>query len=243
MVSKTEIASRPTTSTSSVLNERCTSTLSMTTWKNSGETSANSCRKKDAISTSPRRCRYLWIAPRNHVMSNRRVSSDNPARRVIRISPPSHTSRSSARVIKAGRDACGGWTKTLSSAALATTMKVPSRNDAMAGKGVLASRVQSVRQARALSPRSLAHRSISGAPIFVRSKAVADLFAVSRNALEVQQRHEGFEARIGWSGGIDFSAHCASPGNFAFTRAVASAMAAGSTADRQSASHLGHRPP
>ena len=35
----------------------------------------------------------------------------------------------------------------------------------MAGKGVLPSRDQSVRQARALSPRSLAHRSISGAPI------------------------------------------------------------------------------
>ena len=76
-----------------------------------------------------------------------------------------------------------------------------------------------------------------------RSKAVADLFAVSRNALEVQQRHEGFEARIRWSCGIDFSAHCASPGNFAFTRAAVPAMAAGSTADRQSASHLGHCPP
>ena len=84
-VSNIEIATRPITSTSSVLSERCTSTLSMTTWKNSGETSANSCRKNDASSTSPSRCRYLWIAPRNQVMSKRRPMSDNPARRVIRI--------------------------------------------------------------------------------------------------------------------------------------------------------------
>jgi len=57
--------------------------------------------------TSLRRCRYLWIAPRNQVMSNRRVISDNPARRVIRISRPSQTARSSSRVIKAGRGASG----------------------------------------------------------------------------------------------------------------------------------------
>ena len=71
------------------LSERCTSTLSITTWKNSGETSAKICRKNDATSTSPSRRRYLWIAPRNQVMSKRRVMSDNPARRVIRINPPS----------------------------------------------------------------------------------------------------------------------------------------------------------
>ena len=41
------------------------------------------------------------------VMSNRRVISDNPARRVIRISRPSQTARSSSRVIKAGRGASG----------------------------------------------------------------------------------------------------------------------------------------
>src|SRR5215468_10598652 len=75
----------------------------MTTWKNSGEIKANSCRKNDVTSTSLSRCRYLWIAPRNQVMSKRRVISDNPARRVIRISPPSQTARSSPRVIKAGR--------------------------------------------------------------------------------------------------------------------------------------------
>src|SRR5215831_3508713 len=166
-VSKIEIASKPTISTSSVLNPRCTSTLSMTTWKNKGETSPNNCKKNDAISTSLRRRRYLWIAPINQVMSKRRVMSDNPARRAIRISPPSQIARSSARVIKAGRDAIGDCTRTLSSAALATTRKPPSRRSAMAGKGVLASRDQSVRWAFALSPRSLAHRSISGAPTLV----------------------------------------------------------------------------
>ena len=87
----------------------------------------------------------MWIAPRNQVMSNRRVTSDNPARRVMRINSPSQTASSCARVIKAGRDACGDCTKTLSSAALATTMNPPSRSAAMAGKGVLASRDQSVR--------------------------------------------------------------------------------------------------
>ena len=115
MVSKIEIASRPMTSTSSVLRPRWTNTLSMTTWKNRGDTRANNCRKNDATSTSLRRCRYLWIAPINQVMSKRRVISDNPARRAIRISPPSQTARSSARVIKAGRDASGDCTRTLSS--------------------------------------------------------------------------------------------------------------------------------
>ena len=62
---KSTTATRPITSTSSVVRPRCTSTLSMTTWKNSGETRAKTCRKNDATSTSPRRRRYLWIAPRN----------------------------------------------------------------------------------------------------------------------------------------------------------------------------------
>ena len=74
-----------------------------------------------------------------------RSQDDNPARQVIRMSWPSQTVVNSARVIKAGRDASGDWTKTLSSAALATTRNPPSRRTAMAGKGVLASRDQLVR--------------------------------------------------------------------------------------------------
>src|SRR5260370_13507032 len=170
-VSKSEIATKPMISTSSVLDARCTSTLSMTTWKNSGETRPSSCRNSNPSSGSRRRCRYLWIAPRNQVMSNRRVMSDNAARRVIRISRPSQTARSSLRVIKVGRGSSGHCTSTLSSAALATNRNPPSRRIAIAGNGVRASRDQSVRQARALSPNSLAHRSISGTPIWsVRSR-------------------------------------------------------------------------
>ena len=155
----------PRTRTSRVLSDRCTNTLSITTWKNSGEARPMSCRKNEPTSTSPRRWRYLWIAPRNQVTSKRRVMSANPARRVIRISPPSQTATNSSRVNKAGRDASGDWTMTLFPPALATTRNPPSRSDAMAGKGVLPSRDQSVRYTRALRPRSLAHRSISGAPI------------------------------------------------------------------------------
>ncbi len=59
MVSNTPIVTSPIMSTSSVLMPRCTSTLSITTWKNSGETSAKICRKKDATITSPRSRRYL----------------------------------------------------------------------------------------------------------------------------------------------------------------------------------------
>jgi hypothetical protein len=66
----------------------------------------------------------------------------------------------SSRVIgPSGRTAStspSNWTRTLSSAALAITRKASSRSEAMAGRGVLASRDQLVRRARALSPRSLA---------------------------------------------------------------------------------------
>src|SRR5262249_29125410 len=47
---------------------------------------------------------------------------------------------------------------------------------------------------------------------FGRSKPMPDLFAISRNALEVQQRHEGFEPRIGWARAVGCSAHLRSPG-------------------------------
>ena len=145
-------------------------------------------------------------------MSNRRAMSDSPARRVIRISRPSQTATNSSRVIKAGRGASGDWTSTLSSAALATTRNPPSRRAAMAGSGVRASRDQSVRQARALSPSSLAHRSISGTPILSVPSRCLICPAIGRNALEVQQRHEGFEPRIGWSRAVGCDAHLRSPG-------------------------------
>src|SRR5215813_2551820 len=210
MVSKAEIASRPMTSTSRVLKARCTSTLSMTTWKNSGETSANSCRKNDARSSSLRRWRYLRIAPRNQVMSNRRVTSDSLARRVMRINSPSQTASSSACVIKAGRDVCGDCTRTLSSAALGEHHEpaVAQRCDRRQG------RPDKPRPIGAVGP--CLEPKVLGAPEHLRcadfgcSKPMPDLFAISRNALEVQQRHEGFEPRIGWARAVGYSAHLSS---------------------------------
>jgi hypothetical protein len=46
----------------------------------------------------------------------------------------------------------------------------------------------------------------------VRSQAVPELPAISCHTLEVQQRHEGFEPRIGRSSDVGFSAHLHSPG-------------------------------
>ena len=169
--------------------------------------------------------------------------SDKPARRVIRISPPSQTARSSARVIKAGRNASGDCTRTLSSAALASTMNPPSRRVAMAGKGVLASRDQSVRKARALSPRSLAHRSISGAPILsVPSRCPicpASAAMPWRRSNVTRASSPGSAGRalsvsvlIGLSGARRLQ-----------RRAAAPTAAAGLAADRQSALHRGRRPP
>src|SRR4029450_2495914 len=122
--------------------------------------------------------------PRNQVMSNRRVMSDKFARRVIRISRPSQTAKSSSRVIKAGRGASGDWTKTLSSAALATTRKVPSRRIGMGGNGgggaretrdplgAIGSRVE---------PCTGAAREHLRCADLVRSEPVADLSGIGRN--------------------------------------------------------------
>ena len=232
------------TSTSSVFSERCTSTLSMTTWKNSGETSANNCRKNDASSTSPSRRRYLWIAPRNQVMSKRRPMSDKPARRVIRINPPSQMSSSSARDISAGRESCGDCTSTSSSLALATTMNRPSRRLAIAGNGVLASRDHLVRHARAFNPKSLAHRRISDAPILLvpsRWRICSRSAATPWKCSNVTRASSPEVAcRCCWSPWLI----CILQGDAAFRRAAASpATAAGSHADQPSASRRDlHRP-
>ncbi|MGY4295846.1 hypothetical protein ACVWXN_003941 [Bradyrhizobium sp. i1.4.4] len=133
------------TSTSSVDSERWTSTLSITTWKNSGETSAKNCRKNEAASTSPNSRRYLPIAPMNQVISKWRPRSESPARRAIRISPPSQIAHSSSRSISTGRWACGDCTSTLSAEAFAMTMKLPSRSTAIAGSGLPDRRLHCVR--------------------------------------------------------------------------------------------------
>ena len=75
-----------------------------------------------------------------------------------------------------------------------------------------------------------------------RSEAMPDLSMIGGNALETQQRHEGFEPRIGWPGAVSVGAHACSPGLVAFRRAAAPATAAGSRPDRQSAFRPGLRP-
>jgi hypothetical protein len=57
----------------------------------------------------------------------------------------------------------------------------------------------------------------------------------------MQQRHQCFETRIDRSRAVGFGAHWRSPGRRRIRRAAASAVAAGSTTDRQSASHRDRR--
>ena len=78
------------TSTSSVVRPRCTSTLSITTWKNSGLTSANSCRNSETSSTSPSSRRYLTRLGMNQVKSNLASSPARLARLAMRMSSPVH---------------------------------------------------------------------------------------------------------------------------------------------------------
>jgi len=66
----------------------------------------------------------------------------------------------------------------------------------------------------------------------VGSQPVPDLSGIGRDALEMEQRHEGFETRRGWSRAAVFGAHVGSPGR----RNVSAAprgTAAGSTALRR----------
>ena len=69
-----------------------------------GDPSANSCRKNDATSTSHNSPLYLQVAPRNQAMLDCPAMSDNPARRAVRMNPPSQIARSSGRITKKGRD-------------------------------------------------------------------------------------------------------------------------------------------
>ena len=164
MLSNTAIVTSPIMMTSRVPRVRLTSTLSITTWKNSGDTSENNCRKNDATSTSARWRRYLWMAPRNQEMSNRRDRSSRPARRVIRTIWPSQILARSVRAITSGREESGDWTIALSSLTFPMNRKLPSLSAAIPGKGVVASRSQVVRYDLTFSPNSLAQRTISDTP-------------------------------------------------------------------------------
>ena len=77
----------------------------------------------------------------------------------------------------------------------------------------------------------------------VHSQPVPDLSSIGRNALEMQQHHEGLEPRIGRSRAVDCSAHLRSPGRRRVRHAAASTTAAGSMGGQQSAPRRGHRRP
>ncbi|MNR07576.1 hypothetical protein D3C85_1237010 [compost metagenome] len=89
--------------TSRVLSPRCTSTLSITTWKNSGVSSAKICNTKDTSSTSPSSLRYLTMAGMNQVKSNFDNSPANEASERIRISSPLQRASSASKSSTSGR--------------------------------------------------------------------------------------------------------------------------------------------
>ncbi len=100
--------------TSSVVMPLCTNTLSITTWKNSGVTSAKSCRTKDTSNTSPSSLRYLTTAGMNQVKSNFASSPASEAREANRISPPLQRASNSASASTCGRSLRGSWIRTFS---------------------------------------------------------------------------------------------------------------------------------
>ncbi|MCY1559491.1 hypothetical protein D9M68_965370 [compost metagenome] len=91
------------TSTSSVVMPRCTSTLSITTWKNSGLTSAKSWRMKEMKSTSPSSLRCLTRLGMNQEKSNLASSPARLARLVMRISSPVQCAAKTSRGSMTGR--------------------------------------------------------------------------------------------------------------------------------------------
>ena len=97
---------------------RCTSTLSITTWKNSGETRANTCRKNDATSTSASK-------PTVFVNCAEEPGNVEPAREVEEPGAPRHQDETTVphrlelrRVISTGQGDHGACTSTLSSPTL-----------------------------------------------------------------------------------------------------------------------------
>ncbi len=98
--------------TSSVDRPRCTSTLSITTWKNSGVARAKICKANDTSSTSPSSRRYLTIAGMNQVKSKRASSPASDAREVNRINSPFQRLENSASGSTFGPAAPASWIST-----------------------------------------------------------------------------------------------------------------------------------
>ena len=159
------ITTSPMTSTSSVVSPRCTSTLSITTWKNSGLTSANSCRNSEIVSTSPSSRRCLTMLGMNQEKSNLASSPARLARLVIRISSPVHSAAKVSMGSIVGRaDASsplGSMNSTRLPSHCASTTVRPSRSVASAGSAASVRRSIVVRDGLALSPSRLAASSKS----------------------------------------------------------------------------------
>ena len=143
------------TSTSSVVRPRCTSTLSITTWKNSGLTSANSCRNSETTSTSPNSRRYLTRLGMNQLKSNLASSPARLARLATRISSPVQRSAKARQRLDDGPAALDRFGRVLEQHALAIALgqdddalasPEPSATNASAGKG---DESQSVRRSTA----------------------------------------------------------------------------------------------
>ncbi len=117
-----------------------TSTLSITTWKNSGVTRAKSCRKSEATSASPSRDRKRTIDGMNQVRSKGRAAPTVRSRVVKRISSPVQRSSNAARCSITGRLAAKSCKRTRSVAAVANSAKEPSLSSAIAGSDAFSSR-------------------------------------------------------------------------------------------------------
>ena len=160
------------TSTSRVARPRCTRTLSITTWKNSGLTSAKSCSMKETSSTSPSSLRCLTRLGMNQEKSNLASSPARLARLVMRMSSPLQCRANCSSDSMTGRAPVPGAAGSCSSTrwpshwASTTVRGVPSSecSIAKAGRGARGSRCGVVREHLALRPRCRAARRMSGVP-------------------------------------------------------------------------------
>ena len=175
---------------------RCTSTLSITTWKNSGDTSAKSWRKNEATSTSLSRRRYLWIAPRNQVMSNRRERSVRAARFVISTSRPSHTASSSARVIIAGRWRIRRLDDDLVVTGLAEQQKAPVAQDGYSGQWRTGKPLPCGLQATGFEVESLRAAEHLADTDRCSAELMTDLRRINPDPLKTQEHDQGGKTRV-----------------------------------------------
>ena len=193
-------------------SERCTSTLSMTTWKNSGETRPSSCRKNEASMHLAQQMAILVDCPQKpgDVEPSRDVGQSGAAGHQDQPTVPDrgefvprhqHGSRRQRRL---DQDLFLVGLGDQQEAAIAQRRD---RRQRRAGKP------------RPVSPIGLGLEShIPGAPEhfrcanLVRSQPMRDLSGIGRNALEMQQCHEGLETWIDRSPAVRFGAHGCSPG-------------------------------